>query len=105
MGEKLYDKLIRDNIPEIIARDGGRAEVRTLNEAEYRAYLTQKLLEEAAEYKESGESAELADVVEVVYALAALNGLSREGLEELRAAKANKNGTFEKRLLLTKVIK
>lgn len=47
--EKVYNKLVRDNIPEIIMNDGEYPVIRVLNDEEYKKELERKLLEE---YKE-----------------------------------------------------
>jgi predicted house-cleaning noncanonical NTP pyrophosphatase (MazG superfamily) len=44
-----HHKLVRDQIPQIIAADGGRPVTRVLDQASYRAALRAKLLEEARE--------------------------------------------------------
>lgn len=44
--EKIYNKLVRDKIPEIIENDGETPVVRVLNDEEYRIELENKLKEE-----------------------------------------------------------
>jgi predicted house-cleaning noncanonical NTP pyrophosphatase (MazG superfamily) len=96
----LYNKLVRDKIPEIIQASGETAETRVLEGAEYHEELRRKLLEEAAEAATSDDTTELADVLEVVYALAQQAGLTREELEKLRVDKAAERGAFTKRIYL-----
>lgn len=72
----VYNKLVRDRIPEIIAASGKRCDTRILSEEEYLAMLRTKLHEELAEYEESGELEELADILEILYALADLQGFT-----------------------------
>ena len=96
----IYNKLVRDNIPEIIARNGGKAELRILNDEEFRASLEQKLDEEVGEYHRDKTAEELADILEVVYALAASIGCSREELMEIYQKKHDERGGFEKKLFL-----
>lgn len=97
---KIYNKLVRDRIPEIIARSGGKCETRSLGEDEHRDFLRKKLSEEVKEYLESGEMVELADIMEVVYALAEADGGDVAGLEAVRRCKADERGGFHKRILL-----
>jgi predicted house-cleaning noncanonical NTP pyrophosphatase (MazG superfamily) len=99
----VYNKLVRDKIPEIIQANGQVAETRVLEEAEYHEELRRKLLEEAAEAATSDDTDELADVLEVVYALADVAGLSRAKLEELRAKKAAERGAFTEQIYLVEV--
>ena len=97
---KIYNKLIRDRIPEIIEASGKTCRVRILEEKEYLQELNRKLTEELKEYQESGELEELADLVEIVYAIAEHKGSSIEEFERIRQNKREKRGGFEKRLFL-----
>ena len=101
--EKIYHKLVRDKIPEIIENSGKRCETRVLSDEEYLQFLQEKLLEEVAEYRESGSHEELSDILEVVYALAAATGCDENTLNAIRAEKAQKRGGFEKKILLESV--
>lgn len=96
----IYNKLVRDKIPEIIERNGGKADVRVLSEEEYKQYLEKKLDEETGEYHRDKTIEELADILEVVYALAATAGCSREQLMETCRRKHDARGGFEARYLL-----
>ena len=97
-----YDKLVRDRIPEIIAKDGKKAVTRILNDEEYNAYLEKKLDEEVAEFHESKSIEELADILEVVYALSEVYG----GIYNLLAVwneKTVERGGFTKKILLEEI--
>ncbi|SDR00765.1 nucleoside triphosphate pyrophosphohydrolase [Natronobacterium texcoconense] len=98
-----YDKLVRDDIPEIIERDGETPVVHTADDNEYGRRLLEKLDEEVTEFRESEEIEELADVLEVVHAIRAHEGVSRERLEDLRSEKAQERGRFEERIVLERV--
>lgn len=95
-----HEKLVRDNIPQIISESGQTAQTRILNEAEYKAELQRKLQEEVAEYLEDNSIYELADILEVIEALCILHGFSKEALLTAKEEKAQKNGKFEKRIYL-----
>ena len=97
---KIYNKLIRDNIPQIIERSGKTCKTRVLSDEEYVLYLNAKLNEELAEYQHSGEVEELADVVEVALALAAAKGVSHAKFDTIRQEKARQNGAFAQKLFL-----
>ena len=96
----VYNKLVRDKIPEIIEKNGGKCVCRTLNDEEYIAMIDAKLNEELVEYYEGKNIEELADLIEVIYAAAKARGYTIAELEEVRAKKAEKRGGFDKRILL-----
>lgn len=98
--KKVYNKLIRDRIPEIIAATGKTAQIRVLSDEEYADALERKLTEEVSEYLESKEPMELADVLEVIEALAENAGIPFEELLAIKAEKRRTNGAFQKRLFL-----
>ena len=102
---KVYNKLVRDRIPEIIASQAKRCEVRVLTDAEYLQALEQKLDEELAEYHASGEMEELADLLEVIHAIVAAKGQDTRALYEMMEQKAAARGRFENKLLLVSVDK
>lgn len=103
----VYNKLVRDLIPQVIQGSGKECRTRILDEEEYKQELIIKLKEESEEYfaaqnsKESLE--ELADMLEVIRALAAVHGSSWEELDELRKKKAEARGGFEERVYLIDV--
>ena len=102
---KVYDKIVRDRIPEIIEKDGKRAETMIVSENEMKAGLMTKLVEETREFAESGETEELADVMEVIYALLDLRGETMADVERIRINKKETRGGFEKRIKLISVEK
>ena len=102
MPTKVYNKLVRDKIPDIIYRTGAKAKVHIANEIEYSDSLKQKLQEEVAEFLEDPCVQELADIQEVILSIATLNGWD-ELLEEERIAKSINRGGFSKRYILIEV--
>lgn len=99
-----YRKLIRDKIPEIIQASGKQCEVEVLDDNAYLQMVDAKLDEELAEYHADQNIEELADLLEVIYAAVTARGYTVEQLEQTRIRKREKNGGFEKKLLLKKVI-
>lgn len=95
-----YNKLVRDNIPDIIMSDGRTPHTRVLSEDECQSYLEEKLIEEVHEYLESKQIEELADILEVVYAISEIKNCTQSKLETIREQKKIKNGGFKKRVLL-----
>ena len=97
---KVYRKLVRDKIPEIIEADGKVPVTKKLDDAEFRKELNKKLLEEVREYIEDSNVEELADIVEVIYGILDSMHVSREEFEKIRIAKAEKRGAFKDRIFL-----
>jgi len=95
-----YNKLVRDNIPEIIKEKGGQAIIHIASDEEYLQKLYTKLQEEVNEFLQDFQTEELVDILEVIYALAHVYGVNKEQLEILRKEKAKKRGGFEKRIIL-----
>ena len=93
----IYNKPIRDKIPEIIKESGKNCNVKKLDDSEFLVQLEKKLVEELAEYQESKNVEELADVLEVVYRISNLKGFD---LDKARLGKIEKRGKFEKNLFL-----
>jgi predicted house-cleaning noncanonical NTP pyrophosphatase (MazG superfamily) len=100
---KVYRKLVRDKIPEIIKADGGNPVTRILDDKEYLIALVEKLKEELAEFATEFSAEELADIQEVVYALGGAIGKTHEELEAIRLKKAATNGTFKDKIYLESV--
>jgi predicted house-cleaning noncanonical NTP pyrophosphatase (MazG superfamily) len=95
-----YDKLVRDNIPEIIRGKGGSPITHTADEGEYWVKLKQKLLEETSEFMDAESMEELADVLEVVRAICEYKKYDLKDIETVRAQKAKERGGFKKRTIL-----
>ena len=99
-----HGKLVRDKIPDIIAKNGDQSVTQILTGNAYRKELSRKLQEETIEFEESGQVEELADILEVVYALAAVEGVSQLQLEEIRARKQKERGGFDKGIFLVETV-
>lgn len=99
----VYQKLVRDRIPEIIRKGGNECRTRILSQEEYLACLEQKLSEELNEYLQSGQLEELADLLEVMKALTLAKGSSWETLEAIRREKEERRGGFREKILLEEV--
>ena len=104
MGTKIYNKLVRDRIPEIIEADGKTCVTEILPDKQYLEMLDAKLNEELAEYQESKSLEELADLLEVIRAVVKARGWTWEQLEQVRQKKAAQRGSFEKKILLKEVV-
>ena len=98
-----HHKLVRDQIPAIIAADGGQPVTRVLDQAGYEAALRAKLLEEAHEAQAAPDgqlASELADVLEVLQALAAAHDMSWEDIVSEASRKRAERGGFDQRIFL-----
>ena len=102
MKEIIYDKLVRDKIPEIIEKSGKQCEIEILSDEKYLEMIDKKLDEELAEYHKDKNLEELADLLEVIFAATKARGYSIEELEKVGAEKAEKRGSFDKKILLKK---
>ncbi len=100
MKETVYNKLVRDLIPQVVEADGQVAVVRELKSEEFRVELVRKLHEEVAEFSLKPSVDELADIQEVVLALAEMLGADASQLEAVRQRKKELRGGFGKRLFL-----
>lgn len=105
MAEKIiYNKLVRDKVPEIIEASGKTGETEILSDEEYLQMLDKKLDEELAEYHQEQNIEELADLLEVLYATVKARGYSIEELEHVRVEKQKARGGFDKKILLKEVV-
>ena len=105
---KYYNKLVRDNIPEIIKNNGELPITTILDDNSYKKELENKLYEEYLEVIESSGKErieELADMLEIIKALAKLENSSLEEVIEVSNEKVKKRGAFDKKIYLEKVIK
>lgn len=104
MATKIYNKLVRDLIPEIIENSGSECRTRILSDEEYLKMLDLKLDEELLEYHQDQNIEELADLLELIQAATVARGYTIEELESVRAEKAKKRGGFYKKIFLIDVI-
>lgn len=101
---KVYNKLVRDKIPETITKDNKKAVTKILNDEDYLIELNRKIQEEVKEYLESNSIEELADIVEVIYGILEVKNISIEEFENARKSKIQKRGAFKEKIFLEKVI-
>lgn len=99
---KVFNKLVRDRIPEIIEASGRVCTTKVLGNEEYVHELRVKLQEEVQEYLEAQNVEELADVMDVLFALAKVHGADEAALTAAREKKRDERGGFEGRIYLEK---
>ena len=94
-----YNKLVRDNIPNIIEKSGKTCKVSVLDEESYKEALKQKIIEEANEVAssvtESDLISEIGDVLELIDALKKVYHLSDEEIEMRKGKKADYYGVAD----------
>lgn len=100
---KIYNKLVRDKIPEIIKNAGKQFDIHIADTTEALKLLEAKLDEEVLEFHQDKNLEELADIMEVIFALAKNLGFSEEDLLNKRLAKKEERGGFDKNIILEKV--
>lgn len=107
--EKVFNKLVRDNIPKIIIENHEVPITRILEDNEYKKELYKKLEEEVKEVITANSKEEtieeLADVYEVISAIAKLYDSNIEEVKETSKQKKLKRGGFDKKIYLEKTIK
>ncbi len=105
---EIYNKLVRDKIPEIIKSNGEAPITRILNDLEYKEELEKKLYEEYQEVlNSSGKERieELADMLEIIKYLAKLENSTLEEVITIAKEKSIKRGAFDNKIFLERVLK
>ena len=105
--ERIYNKLVRDKIPNIIKSKGETPVTRILSEDEYKNELEKKLYEEYKEVLEASGSdriEELADMLEIISALAKIESKTLDDIILVAEQKNKKRGAFNEKIFLEKVI-
>jgi predicted house-cleaning noncanonical NTP pyrophosphatase (MazG superfamily) len=101
--KRIYKKLVRDNIPDMIMANEQEPEFYIFPEQDFENELILKLQEESGEYLESKNPEELADILEVLLELAKVRNITLAEIEALRQKKLAERGGFSKRIFLVKV--
>ena len=97
----IYNKLVRDKIPENIERDIGKTcKYRVLNDEEYLLELNKKVVEEANEFIENNSIEELGDLLEVLNAIMKVKGYKMDVVNTVMKEKEEKRGAFNNKIYL-----
>lgn len=106
--KKVINKLVRDNIPNIIRKDNKQCNISYLNNKEFEEALHLKLQEESKELIEAKDKDsiinEIADILEVLDAIEELHGIKYEELLARKVSKAKVNGRFNDHVLLKDIM-
>lgn len=104
---KLINKLVRDNIVEIIEGKNRKCSYKYLNDKQYDFCLRDKLIEESREVYESNNNAEMineiADVLEVIDTMIKFYDLEISDILKRKEKKNDINGKFEKKIYLISI--
>jgi predicted house-cleaning noncanonical NTP pyrophosphatase (MazG superfamily) len=91
-------KLIRDNIPTIITKDGGKINYAAVQDDDFfKGLLRGKLVEELNEYFSSADSLE--ELVDVITVINYIIGDRKSEFDEMYAQKLKEVGGFDKRYI------
>lgn len=99
----MNEKLIRNKIPEIAARNGDKIVVRKVHPSEMPVLTRLKLLEEFNEVMDAQTSellGELVDLIETAYAMALAHGHDAAAVDAARMTKTHRRGDFSECLAM-----
>lgn len=99
------NKLVRDNIPEIIKESGHYCEYIILNENDHKKAIKNKIFEESDELinakSREEKIEEIADLLEILEEFCNIENISFEEVLTKKEEKKNKKGSFKERKFLT----
>jgi len=97
---KEHNKLVRDNIPDILKNKGIEVNSHIADNNEYENELYLKLQEELEEFILKPSSEELADMLEVIDAIRIFHNISLDELKKQKINKKKERGGFKKKIIL-----
>ncbi|MBN8828195.1 MAG: nucleoside triphosphate pyrophosphohydrolase [Sphingobacteriia bacterium] len=104
----IFNKLVRDKIPEMMQGLGAELVTKDLSVDEYLEQLNHKLIEETQEVIQADSREELieelADAFEVLYCLAKANNVTLTEIEIVRINKVQAKGSFEQARFIDKIL-
>ncbi|MGE8037272.1 nucleoside triphosphate pyrophosphohydrolase [Lysinibacillus sp. NPDC093692] len=103
----IYNKLVRDLIPQVIEARGKTCNIRILEQSEHLEEIKVKMQEEALEFQKATSPKEaieeLADILELVHTAIQMYDVSYKQLKEIRTQKKRQRGGFSKGIYLIEV--
>ncbi|HOT76174.1 MAG TPA: nucleoside triphosphate pyrophosphohydrolase [Candidatus Wallbacteria bacterium] len=93
---KIYNKIVRDKILEIIEKEGRVYSSKILNDKEAAEMLALKIKEEADEFIAAPSKEEMADFLEVIYSIASKYGWDLNEIEKIRLDKIKNAAVLKK---------
>lgn len=100
MSKIIYNKLVRDKIPEIIEKSGKTCETKLISGESLKEALVAKLKEEVSEFEEAHSIEEMADILEVLEGICKFHSWNMEEVLNVKAEKLDKRGGFEQGIWL-----
>ena len=105
--KKYYNKLVRDGLPEIIKKEGKKANYRKLSERELKDAIMDKLLEEVNELRKAKNKKqmieEMADIATVLLQIRRLYDISEDEMYDRAITKIFEKGSFSEGIFLESV--
>ena len=96
----LYDKMVRDRIPEILDAEGKEYSIVKCEEEDILSYAKKKLLEEAMEFVENPCAEEAADIIEILKFMCSRIGIYEIQIEAAAISKYARKGGFQENYIL-----
>lgn len=97
---KVYNKLVRDKVPDIIRAEGLEPRTRWLEKHEYLSELVKKLQEETDNFTENQDLEHLAELQEIVLSLADALDIKHSDLAKAVSKKTLAEGAYKRRIYL-----
>ena len=98
--KKLYHKLVRDRIPDIIFEDGKMFAARQLQGEDLNRFALKKLREEVQEFVEDPCAEEAADILEILEFICERQSITKRAIAAQRQVKRIERGGFNMGYLL-----
>ncbi|MDD3302642.1 MAG: nucleoside triphosphate pyrophosphohydrolase [Candidatus Gracilibacteria bacterium] len=107
---KEIDKLIRDNMPEILDKKGIPYKTEVSSGYKLREYIIKKIIEEVQELIDADKLGdkdkiigEIVDVTDIIKKYCKEMGINEEEIEKVRTQKNKERGGFDKGIILKKL--
>jgi len=97
---KKHNKLVRDNVPNIIKENGDSCNFHIATNEEYEEKLYEKINEELFEFIGNPCAEEIADILEVVECIARFHNINLEDIKQYKIDKKRTNGGFHNKIIL-----
>jgi Uncharacterized conserved protein len=99
----VFNKLVRDNIVEVIHKNNKSCSFHYADTEEYKEKLLEKLLEEAKEFILEKNIEELADILEVIDSILVAFEFDKDEVTKIKNNKSLDKGKFNKKIILEEV--